>query len=578
MRSLPTRALQFAQLKVVFCRSASKTTTNTDNNILKPPTATGVDPVINSTLPEILWSNLSKFESLTAYECAVSGRKYTHLEIYKLSRSFGTSLLQSSLSRNDVVGVVLPNVPEYAIVMSGIWFAGLIATTLNPIYTQDELAHQLNLSGAKAVVTTNTLAPILQNVQRSKGSRVRSIMVVSKEAPPRWAHSFSDMIKTKVDDSVLMNSSGGFDAREHIAAIPFSSGTTGLPKGVMLTHSNLATNVLQFNSPGFANIKQCDGNKETQERMIGVLPFFHSYGMTCVMNTCTLRGAHCVTIPVFSKEVFIKVFREHQPTFINMVPPLLNVILNLPEFTKKEFESVDTIMLGAAPVGKALINQVLKKAEKFILVQEGYGMTESSPVSFLTPATANNEKLGSIGQPLPTTVAKIVDPKTGDIKSANEGGELCVKGPQVMKGYWQNEAATKDTIDKDGWLHTGDIGFFDNDGYVFLIDRIKELIKVKGFQVSPSELEDLLRRIPKVADCAVIGVNIDLWEAPRAYIVKKDESLTEEEVHTFLKEKAAPFKQLTGGIEFLKEIPKSAAGKILKRVLKKMYEEKKKLT
>ncbi|CAG7836387.1 unnamed protein product, partial [Allacma fusca] len=201
----------------------SNTTTSTNDYILKHPTTSSVNPIVGATLPEILWSNLSKFESLPAYECAESGRKYTHHEVYKLSRNFATSLLHSGLSQNDVVGIILPNTPEYPIAIIGIWSAGLIATTVNPIYTQDEIAHQLNCSGAKAVVTTNNCLPILQNIQRSEGSCLRLIIVVSTPAPPRWAHSFFDMTKTKVDENILLKSSGGFDAREQIAAIPYSS-------------------------------------------------------------------------------------------------------------------------------------------------------------------------------------------------------------------------------------------------------------------------------------------------------------------------------------------------------------------
>jgi len=289
------------------------------------------------------------------------------------------------------------------------------------------------------------------------------------------------------------------------------------------------------------------------------------------------QGAFTKTVPKFEPETFIKGIREHKPTCIHLVPPLISFMAASPEFTKKEFESIHSIMGGAAPIGEALISRLLQKAEKYFFFQEGYGMTESSPVTHILPASTKNTKIGSCGIVMPGTECKLVDPSTGEILGRQERGEICVRGPHVMKGYFKNEKATAETIDSEGWLHTGDIGLYDDEDCFYVVDRMKELIKVKGLQVAPSELEDLLRTHPDVADVAVIGIPDErAGELPRAYIVRKGDKLSDKDIKSFIAEKVSDHKRLNGGVEFLSEIPKAASGKILRRELKAAYLSKNK--
>jgi len=259
---------------------------------------------------------------------------------------------------------------------------------------------------------------------------------------------------------------------------------------------------------------------------------------------------------------------------MHLVTPLISFIVNNPEITKKELEQISVITGGAASIGKTLINRLIEKAGKYIFFQEGYGMTEMSPLSHLLNPSTKNEKIGSCGTPIPSTWSKIIDIKTGESLPAHKNGEICVKGPQVMKGYFNNEEATRNTIDPDGWLHTGDIGYYDDDKCFYIVDRLKELIKVRGFQVSPSELEDTLRKHPEVDDVAVIGIpDEEAGELPRAYIVRKSENLSEDVVNGYLKPILAYYKQLKGGIVFVKAIPKAPSGKILRRELIQEYKK-----
>jgi len=257
------------------------------------------------------------------------------------------------------------------------------------------------------------------------------------------------------------------------------------------------------------------------------------------------------------------------------VTPLINHIVNSKDYGKNELEHAHTVCGGGAPIGTSLIEKLLDKAGKYIFFQEGYGMSELSPVSHVLFPETQNTKIGSCGSPIQGTITKIID-SDGNALGKNQSGEVCIKGPQVMKGYYKNEEATKGTIDADGWLRTGDIAYYDNDGCMFIVDRIKELIKVKGFQVAPSELEDLLRKNDQVEDVAIIGVpHAENGEAPRAYIVKKSNSnLTEDEVNAYLQPLISKHKQLKGGIEFRKSIPKAPSGKILRRELSEEYRAK----
>ncbi|XP_035714621.1 4-coumarate--CoA ligase 1 [Folsomia candida] len=377
-------------------------------------------------------------------------------------------------------------------------------------------------------------------------------------------HSFFEMTKSSAAGVEFFTSSK-VDTNNDIAILPFSSGTTGKPKAVMLTHTGLCSNALQYLQPGI-------GLRETPERYIGLLPFYHCFGF-CALALMPMRtGSHVCTLPNFDPLSFVAAIKNHKPTVLNVVTPLVQFIVAFPELGKKEFESVHTVVSGAAPVGPLLTQALLKKADNDLFFQEGYGMTEATCFTHISRERWKNTKLGSIGCVIPGTKCKVVDIDTGEALPQGKAGELWIKGPQLMKGYYKNETATRDTITPDGWLKTGDVAKYDEDLCFYIVDRIKELIKVKGLQVSPSELEDLLRTHPDIADVAVVGVNHERFgEAPRAYVVKKNDSLTATKVHDFLDKKVAPHKKLAGGVEFIDAIPRAPSGKILRRVLLANY-------
>jgi acyl-CoA synthetase (AMP-forming)/AMP-acid ligase II len=524
------------------------------------------------TVQEMVWSKLSKGkdrEKLVAFKCGLTGRKYTFGELYKYSRAFAASLIHAGFKKGDILGVVLPNVPEYAIVYLGALEAGLIVSPVNPAYTPDEIKRQLQGSEVKCAITIPAFVPPILEAQKVLPA-LSHIVVIGESQP--GCHNFFEMIKTDTT-GVKFFTGKEIDTEDDVAILPYSSGTTGPPKGVMLSHYNIVNNFNQFNRPHICTVNEYDGGE--QARLLGLLPFFHSYGFAAILILGLHHGASTICLPRFEPESFLKTIREFQPTTLHLVPPLVSFIANSPEFGAKELAGTDTILASAAPIGSSLVNRVLEKAGKYLFFQEGYGMTELSPVSHIMCPEAKNTKVGSCGTPISNTLTKIVHTETGKTLGRNERGELCVKGRQVMKGYYKNEEATRNTIDSDGWLHTGDIAYYDDDGYCYIVDRLKELIKVKGFQVAPSELEDLLRELPGVSDVAVIGVPHEEWgELPRAYIVRKDGSLNDDQVNGHLAGKVTSFKQLRGGIEYVEAIPKAPSGKILRRELIKNYREK----
>jgi len=302
-----------------------------------------------------------------------------------------------------------------------------------------------------------------------------------------------------------------------------------------------------------------------------VLPMYHASGSAFSM-TCFALGGKVVALPGFDPATFLKAIVDHRPNFLPLVPPLVGFLANHPAVTPDHLSSVKSILVGAAPLGMAIMDKLRTKAPQ-IKFQEVYGMTELSPA--VTIVRGDRIVEGSVGQVIPSTKMKIVDLATGESLGPGETGELCFQGPQVMAGYLNNPSATAETI-VDGWLHTGDIGHYDQEENVFIVDRVKELIKVKGLQVAPAELEDTIRSIPGVTDVAVIGIEDErAGEVPRAFVVRGDEALDEKTIKNFVASQLSKHKHLEGGVEFVPEIVKSAAGKILRKNIKAAYMAKK---
>ncbi|XP_021965255.1 4-coumarate--CoA ligase 1 isoform X1 [Folsomia candida] len=520
---------------------------------------------------EYTFENISKWENVTAFECGVSGRSYTYLQLYKFSRNFGAALLQSGLKKGDVLAMIIPNMPEFPIALHGTWWAGLVPTFVNPTYTATEISNQLKDCKTKCVVTFPLFVPLAQQVIAITPELADcKVIVIGGDEAIDGCHSFGEMIKTDSSGvNLAKGSDSNVDLERDTAALLYSSGTTGLPKGCMLTHHSLVNNVHQF-LPLIKIDQYTDGSE--QGKALGLLPFFHIMGLQA-LNLITPRfGAKVVTLPLFDPDMFIETLKTHQFTSIHLVTPLISFVINHPDLGREVFKNTNNIYSGATPSGEAMIQRLLEKIGHDVNFQEGYGMTELSPVSHSVLPTAKNTKVGSVGPPLPSTIVKVVDVESGRTLGPKEKGEICVKGPQLMSGYLNNPEATRNTIDSDGWLHTGDIGYYGEDKYFYVVDRLKELIKVKGLQVAPSELEQTLREHPKVLDAAVIGIPHAEWgEQPRAFVVKKDDSLTEEEVTTFVKDRLSRHKHLAGGVEFIDAVPKAPSGKILRRNLKEEY-------
>ena len=341
--------------------------------------------------------------------------------------------------------------------------------------------------------------------------------------------------------------------------LPFSSGTTGRPKGVMLSHNNYVANILQL-IPYNLSV----GVTST----VLIFPMYHAGGMK-VWLECLYHGVKVVTLPNFQPDSYLNSLLAHRPEQLMLPPPLVQFLAKSDKAHKDHLKGIEMIVVGAAPVGLALIKDFLKKAPT-CQFREVWGMTELSAVGTMTSAEVVH---GSCGRVVPNTQIKVVDINSGDNigPGSQMTGEICIQGPQVMMGYFNNQAETDNTL-KEGWLHTGDIGYFDNNGNVYICDRLKELIKVKGYQVAPAELEDVIRSLPEVTDVAVIGIDDERdGEVPRAYVVSSSSDLTSSKVEEHVAQSLSAYKHLKGGVAFVKEIPKSAAGKILRKDLKVQY-------
>jgi acyl-CoA synthetase (AMP-forming)/AMP-acid ligase II len=480
-----------------------------------------------------------------------TGRTLAYAELDRGVRALAAGLASRGFGKGDVLAVHMPNLPEYAIVFHGVASAGGRCTTVNPLYTASELTHQLKDSGARMLVTVGPFFDVAKEAAENAG--VEDVFVVGEA---EGATPFTELLGDPADAPEVE-----IDPANDLAVLPYSSGTTGLPKGVMLTHRNLVANLLQVQE-AFPI-----GDDDT---LVGVLPFFHIYGMTVIMNQGLLAGATIVTMPRFDLDQFLGLIAEHGVTRAYVVPPIALALAKHPAVDDSDLSSIRTIMSGAAPLGAELAERVAERVDTTVI--QGYGLTETSPVTHCNKPDENRP--GTIGRALEDTECRIVDPESGEDVDEGERGELLIRGPQVMAGYLNNDEATAATIDQDGWLHTGDIAVRDADGYYAIVDRLKELIKFKGFQVPPAELEALLITHPEVADVAVIGVPDDeAGELPKAYVVAAGDDLDTHALMEWVGEQVAPQKRVRL-VEVTDEIPKSPSGKILRRVLVEQERER----
>jgi acyl-CoA synthetase (AMP-forming)/AMP-acid ligase II len=500
-------------------------------------------------LHEYVLRHAQRLASKPAVVDGPSGRTLTYGQLAGAVSACAAGLAAKGFKKGDVFAIYCPNLPEYAVAFLSVSMAGGVNTTVNPLYTADELANQLNDSKAKFLLTV----PLFLDKAKEAAakSKIEEVFVLG-EAP--GATPFASLLTGGTPPGIK------FDPANDLVALPYSSGTTGLPKGVMLTHRNLV-----------ANLCQCEGMQSFEEYReddvsIAVLPFFHIYGMVVVQCLVLAAGATLVTLPKFDLEEFLGMIQKYKVTIAPLVPPIVLALAKHPLVDKYSLSSLRMIFCGAAPLGEGVAREAAKRVGA--KVAQGYGMTEASPVTHLSPSKKSDFKVASSGWVIPNTEVMVVDPVMLKPLGVGDSGELWIRGPQIMKGYLNRPDATADSITKEGWYRTGDIGFADADGYFFVVDRLKELIKYKGMQVAPAELEALVLTHPAVADVAVIpSPDEEAGEVPKAFIVlKPGQQLTAEALMEFVAGKVAPHKRIRR-LEFIAQIPKSASGKILRRML-----------
>ncbi len=486
-------------------------------------------------------------------------RSYSYAQVGEASDRFAAALAGLGVAKGDRVAILAPNCAEYVIALYGIVKAGAIATTINSGYREREIAHQIGDSGAETLIVHDALRDIADAAVAEIRGVERRIVIAPPESSN--ADSFWGMIAR----APASPPSAPIDPMNDVAVLPYSSGTTGLSKGVMLTHHNLVSNTRQFLSrPGEQSAMRAD------DVVLTHLPLFHIYGMNVLMNGAIGSGACQVMMGRFDMEEFLSLLSRHRVSMLFTVPPVGLGLTQYPGVANHDLSALRVGFFGAAPLSADMQTRI-QDVLGFPIIQ-GYGMTEASPVThadFMEPSLIRH---GSIGPPLADTEQKVVDTETGETElPPGEPGELMVRGPQVMKGYYNNASATAETLTEDGWLHTGDIVRMDADGYVWVLDRLKELIKYKGFQVPPAELEGVLLEHPAIVDAAVIGKqDVESGEIPKAFVVRRpDAELSDDDVMSFVASRLATFKHVRE-VEFIDAVPKNPSGKILRRTLIEM--------
>lgn len=499
----------------------------------------------DQSITERIFENLQTRPDEVVLTDGMSGATITGAEFMAQVKQLAGGLTARGMGAGKTIALMSPNIPHYCVVFHAVAWAGGTVTTINPTYTASEVTHQLRDSNADLLITIPMFLETAQAGAKDGGGQTVVVMGDAPEGVEPLSAYYGAPIEAQVP----------VDLDAHFVVLPYSSGTTGLPKGVCLSHRNLVVNVDQI---------LISADFKRGEVAAAFLPFFHIYGMTVLMNVHLAGGGALVTLPRFDLELFLQISQDHKARRMWIVPPVALALAKHPIVDNYDLTQLEQIFSGAAPLGGEVSDAVGKRLN--CIAVQGYGMTELSPVSHTTPVT--NPKSGASGLALPNTQCRIVDPTSGEDLPAGREGELWVKGPQVMKGYLNNDKATKETLTEDGWLKTGDIAYIDDDGYMFIMDRLKELIKFKGFQVAPAELEANLVTHAQITDAAVIGIPDDeAGELPIAFVVTTNPALALEDIQAHMAKTLSKYK-LVQRVTLVDEIPKSASGKILRRVLK----------
>jgi acyl-CoA synthetase (AMP-forming)/AMP-acid ligase II len=506
-------------------------------------------PYPSVKIPEIaftpfLLERIKRFGNRTAFVDASIGRKVSFAEFYELVLAAAYGLRRSGFKKGDIFAICSPNSIEYAVAFHSVSLLGGIVTTANPLCNSQELSGQLKDSGARFLYTTPQLLEKL--IDATTGTEVEQIFVAGDST---LAVPFSSLLKEKGSIADI-----SIRPHEDLVAMPYSSGTTGFPKGVMLTHRNLIANLLQIEASRMFH---------PEDVVICVLPLFHIYGMVVILNECLYLGCTNVMMQRFDLEQLLKNIETYRVTLAPLVPPIVLALAKQSVVSAYDLSRLKTIFCAAAPLSADL---TLECSERIgCVIKQGYGMTEASPATHMSRYEKERIKIGSVGVCVPNTECKLVDDRGTEL-GANQEGEILVRGPQVMKGYLNQPEATARAIDEQGWLRTGDIGFGDEEGNFYIRDRVKELIKFKGYQVAPAEIEAVLLTHPMIADAAVIpSDDAEAGEVPKAFVVLRGD-VALNEIQEYVASRVAPHKKIRR-IEQIDQIPKSPSGKILRRIL-----------
>ncbi|MGM0827754.1 MAG: long-chain-fatty-acid--CoA ligase [Bacillota bacterium] len=512
-------------------------------------------PAVDFSIPEMLRHTVSSFPahpSISFYQ-----KRITYGELQGAVSMLASSLQHIGVRKGDRVAIMLPNCPQYVISYYGILTSGGIVTQVNPMSVERELIHLLNDSGAETIVVLDRFYPMVHSIQ--KETKVKRIIVVSFQGeyqlvPPDYDFDEFLMVGDGEVSQVSIN------PEEDVAVLQYTGGTTGASKGVMLTHKNILSNVIQ------SQLFFKDSIETGKERSLSVIPFFHVFGMNSCMNFAVYSANEMILLPRFELSEVLTTIKNEQPTLFPGVPTMYMAITNHPQAEEYGIDSIKICNSGSAPMPVELLNQFEKKTGAKIL--EGYGLSEASPTTHCNPAFAER-KPGTVGIGFPSTDYKVVDLATGTMEvPLGDVGELIIKGPQVMKGYWNLPEETAHAL-RDGWLYTGDIARMDEEGYISIVDRKKDLIIASGYNVYPREVEEIIYEHPSVQEAVVIGVPDSYrGETVKAVIVlKSGEQATEKELVHFCEENMSSFK-VPKIIEFREELPKTSVGKILRRALR----------
>jgi len=499
-------------------------------------------------LSEFVLENALKFGDKPALIDGPTGRTISYRVLVGLVSRVAAGLAARGFGKGDCIALYSPNVLEYAVAFHAASSLGGIVTTVNPLYTAAELGKQLRDSGARFLITA---PPFLATAKEASAeTKVKEIFVFGEA---EGATPFAALLANNAPAPKVR-----IDPRADLVALPYSSGTTGVPKGVMLTHHNLVSQLCLIRGVTDAMLVT------PEDTVLAFLPFFHIYGIASFLCHSLRVGATVVTMPRFDLEQYLQMVTKYGVTIMHVVPPIVLALAKHPVVANYDLSRVRGVFSAAAPLGDTVAKALYERLG--LRVSQAYGMTEVSGASHLGPTTADKIKPASGGRLMPNLECRVVDVGSGVELPAGEHGEIQVRGPIVMKGYLNHPDATANTIDAEGWMRTGDVGYVDADGDFYIVDRTKELIKFKGLQVAPAELEAIILGHPQIADAAVIGIfDEEAGEIPKAFVVRKGE-VSDQEVVAYVAERVAPHKKIRA-VEFIDQLPKSATGKLLRRVL-----------